>query len=106
MSSIYSPQKYNIEDLPIRSFIDENEIWNIINSNQNPSPEKVREIISKSLNKNRLSLEETAVLVNTTDPELIEEIKNGAKTLKETVYGKRIVLFAPDRKSTRLNSIH
>ena len=95
MSSIYSPQRYNIEDLPVKSFIDENEIWNFINSNQNPSPERVREIIAKSLNKSRLSLEETAVLVNTTDPGLVEEIKNGAKTLKETVYGKRIVLFAP-----------
>ena len=95
MSSIYSPQKYIIEDLPVKSFIDEKEIWDCINSNQNPSPERVREIINKALNKKRLSLEETAILVNTTEPELVEEIKNGAKTLKENVYGKRIVLFAP-----------
>jgi 2-iminoacetate synthase len=36
-----------------------------------------------------------AVLVNTTDPELVDEILQGARTLKERVYGNRIVLFAP-----------
>ena len=35
------------------------------------------------------------MLINADDPELIEEIKQGAKTLKEKVYGQRIVLFAP-----------
>ena len=40
-------------------------------------------------------MQETAVLVNATDPELVEEIKEGARKLKEQVYGKRIVLFAP-----------
>jgi 2-iminoacetate synthase len=55
----------------------------------------VREVIQASLDKKRLSLEETAVLLNATDPELIEEIKEGARTLKEKVYGERIVLFAP-----------
>ena len=90
----YNPQKYNIEDKAMEPFIDSNEILNYLN-NTKSTKKRVREIINKSLNKNRLSLEETAVLVNTTDPELINEIKNGAKTLKENVYGQRIVLFAP-----------
>ena len=47
------------------------------------------------MSKNRLTLEETAVLVNTTDPELVEEIKDAARKLKKEVYGDRIVLFAP-----------
>jgi iron-only hydrogenase maturation protein HydG len=34
-------------------------------------------------------------LVNANTPELIEEIKEGAKELKRLVYGNRIVLFAP-----------
>ena len=55
----------------------------------------LRNIIQKSLSKHRLSLQETAVLINAKDPELIEEIKEGARTLKENVYGNRIVLFAP-----------
>lgn len=35
------------------------------------------------------------MLINTNEPELIEEIKEGARILKEKVYGNRIVLFAP-----------
>jgi len=91
---IYEPQVYTIEDRAMIPFISEKEIENTLNGAQ-PSKELVREIIAKSLNKKRLSMEETAVLVNTTDPELIEEIKAGARKLKELVYGKRIVLFAP-----------
>ena len=91
---IYNPQLYRIPDEPMKPFIDPNEIWDTLN-NVRPCKEQVREIINKALNKHRLSMMETAVLVNTTDPELIEEIKQGARTLKEKVYGHRIVLFAP-----------
>jgi 2-iminoacetate synthase len=90
----FNPEKLKIRDQRMKPFIDPDEIWDLIN-NSVPSPERVREIISKSLNKQRLSLEETAVLVNTTDPELIDEIKAGARELKKKVYGNRIVLFAP-----------
>lgn len=91
---IYHPEKYAIADEAMKPFIDEKEIHEFI-ENTKPTKERVREVIAKSLDKKRLSLEETAVLINATDPELIEEIKQGAKTLKEKVYGKRIVLFAP-----------
>ena len=40
-------------------------------------------------------MQETAILIYATDPELVEEIKEGARKLKEQVYGRRIVLFAP-----------
>jgi len=78
----------------MKPFIDAGEIWGYLNAAP-ATKERVREVIAKSLDKNRLTLEETAVLVNTTDPELIEEIKQGARMLKEKVYGQRIVLFAP-----------
>ncbi len=90
----FTPETYKIPDEPMTSFIDSDEIWDYIN-NTVSTPERVREVIAKSLAKNRLSLEETAVLINATDPELIQEIKEGAKTLKQTIYGNRIVLFAP-----------
>jgi 2-iminoacetate synthase len=91
---IYQPQKYAIADERMKPFIDELEIHDFLKATK-PSKERVREVIAKSLAKNRLSLEETAVLINAAEPELIEEIKQGAKELKEKVYGKRIVLFAP-----------
>ncbi len=91
---IYHPEKYKIPDRPMEPFIDPEEIWSYIDGVK-PTRERVIEIINRSLNKHRLSLEETAVLVNTKDPELIELIKQGARMLKEKIYGNRIVLFAP-----------
>lgn len=91
---IYDPQVYTIEDKPMVPFISEKEIEEILAGAQ-PDRKLVRDIIAKSLSKRRLTMQETAVLVNATDPVLVEEIKAGARKLKEQVYGKRIVLFAP-----------
>jgi len=91
---IYQPQLYAIEDKSMVPFISEREIGEILGCAR-PDRQLVLDIIAKSLDKKRLTLHETAVLVNTEDPELIEEIKAGARKLKEEVYGKRIVLFAP-----------
>ncbi len=78
----------------MKPFIDPDEIWGYINDTREDK-QRVRDVIQASLDKKRLSLEETAVLINARDPGLIEEIKEGARTLKEKVYGERIVLFAP-----------
>jgi 2-iminoacetate synthase len=91
---IYDPQRYAIEDKAMHPFISEKEIEEIL-TEALPHREQVRAIIARSLDKKRLTLQETAVLLNATDPELVEEIKEGARKLKEQVYGKRIVLFAP-----------
>ena len=91
---IFKPEKLRIRDQRMKPFVDAAELWEILNTTPS-SRELVREIIAKSLDKNRLTLKETAVLINATDPQSIEEIKQGARKLKETVYGQRIVLFAP-----------
>jgi len=91
---IYKPQEYRIKDERMKPFIDETEILEILDAAE-PTKENVRAVIQKSLAKNRLSMQETALLLKTEDPELIEEIKAGARTLKENVYGDRIVIFAP-----------
>ena len=90
----FYPEKYSIKDRRMEPFIDPDEFWDLI-KNTMPSPERVREVIAKSLDKQRLTLEETSVLINADSPELIEEIKEGARELKKRVYGNRIVLFAP-----------
>ncbi|MGW8317164.1 MAG: [FeFe] hydrogenase H-cluster radical SAM maturase HydG [Bacteroidales bacterium] len=91
---IYEPQTYAVPDEAQRSFISEQEIESLL-ARHRSTPEGVRQIIARSLDKKRLTLEETAVLLNTEDEALVEEIKAGARQLKENVYGKRIVLFAP-----------
>lgn len=84
-----------IDTKGLKSFIPEQEIFDILDKTKNPSKSRVKEIIAKSLDKNRLSPEETATLINCEDPELIQEIYKGARALKEKIYGNRIVLFAP-----------
>src|SRR6056297_2644780 len=91
----FNPGTYNIKDERMKPFIDADEIWGFINETKNPGKQEVREIIAKSLNKQRLSLRDTAVLINADDPELVKEIKQGARDLKDRIYGNRIVLFAP-----------
>ncbi|QAV33923.1 iron-only hydrogenase maturation protein HydG [Fervidobacterium changbaicum] len=78
-----------------KTFIPEEEIWGLLEKTKNPDRKKVLEILDKSLNKNRLEPEEVATLLNVEDPELLEEIFHAARTLKERIYGNRIVLFAP-----------
>jgi 2-iminoacetate synthase len=90
----FSPEKLKIPDQRMKPFIDPSEIWDIINTTK-PDKAAVRDVISKSLDKQRLTLRETAILVNSVGTDLAEEIKAGAKELKEKVYGNRIVLFAP-----------
>ncbi len=90
----FTPEKCRIPDQRMKPFIDADEIWDILN-NTKPDRKQVQDVIAKSLDKQRLTLAETAVLINATDDDLVEEIKEGARKLKEKVYGNRIVLFAP-----------
>ena len=90
----FNPEKLRIPDERMKPFIDEDEIWDLIN-NVKPDKYMVRDVIAKSLDKQRLTLKETAVLINSSGTELFEEIKEGAKELKKRIYGNRIVLFAP-----------
>jgi 2-iminoacetate synthase len=90
----FTPEKYSIADVSMTPFIDANEIWQILN-NAKPDKNRIAEIISKSLSKKRLNLYEVADLIKADDPELISTIKAGAKRIKQSIYGNRIVLFAP-----------
>ena len=79
----------------LKSFIPNDKIFEDLAKTKNPERAQIKDIIQKSLDKNRLDPFEMACLINATDPDLVEEIKQGARTLKERVYGNRIVLFAP-----------
>ncbi|MDD2412846.1 MAG: [FeFe] hydrogenase H-cluster radical SAM maturase HydG, partial [Bacteroidales bacterium] len=81
---IFTPEKYKIKDERMKPFIDVEEIEGYLESVR-PDRQRVLDVIAKSLDKKRLTLEETAVLINATDPDLIEAIKDGARTLKKLV---------------------
>ena len=90
----FKPEKLSVTDQRMMPFIDPVEIWDFIKRTKSDKS-RVREIISKSLNKERLTMEETAVLINSSGTDLMDEIRNGARDLKKKIYGNRIVLFAP-----------
>ena len=60
-----------------------------------PKSGEVEEILDKALHMKGISLEESAKLLNVEDDILLDKIFKAAKELKELIYGKRIVLFAP-----------
>ncbi len=77
------------------SFIPTAKIESLLEEYRHPDRARVKDIIQKSLDKNRLDPEEVACLIGAEDPDLIHEIQEGAHELKERIYGNRIVLFAP-----------
>ncbi|MEG0517450.1 MAG: [FeFe] hydrogenase H-cluster radical SAM maturase HydG [Bacteroidales bacterium] len=75
-------------------FIDDNLLHSFI-ENTKEDLVRAREIFAKSLSKQPLNLEETAVLLALKSPEALKELYDAACELKRSVYGNRIVLFAP-----------
>jgi 2-iminoacetate synthase len=59
-----------------------------------PDAEQVRDVIARSMDKVPLTVEETAVLLRAAQSEE-QRIFQCARELKRSVYGNRIVLFAP-----------
>jgi 2-iminoacetate synthase len=76
-------------------FIIEQKIWTVIESNKAADSTKVREILAKALEMKGLDMDDVAVLTGISDPDLLGELFTTANQVKETIYGKRLVLFAP-----------
>jgi len=80
---------------PNEIFFDERQAHALLDPPAPPDMARVREIVDKSLDKQPLTVEETAALVLADAPEQVAAIQDAARTLKRRVYGNRIVLFAP-----------
>lgn len=78
-----------------RCFIDPDAIERALETNTKPDPQRVREILAKSLAIETLSPDETACLISVEDPELLAEMRQTAGQVKRKVYDNRIVTFAP-----------
>jgi len=76
-------------------YVNNKRIEEILARAQNPTPKEVRGIISKALELNGLSPREAASLLLVEDKEIIEEFLEAARKVKEKIYGRRLVLFAP-----------
>ncbi|MFV0265564.1 MAG: [FeFe] hydrogenase H-cluster radical SAM maturase HydG [Draconibacterium sp.] len=76
-------------------FINEQKVWDALEDNQTPDPSRIREILARATEMKGLTLDEVAVLTCIQEPEMLEELYNTANRVKDTIYGKRLVLFAP-----------
>lgn len=76
-------------------FINEDKIVSMLENSKQAEKGEIREIIKKARECNGLELEEVAKLLFINDKESTEELFEAAKFIKNKVYGKRIVLFAP-----------
>lgn len=77
--------------------IDENTIQAALtrSSAEQATPAQVNAILDKARELAGLTLDEVATLLYVSDPELLASIYATACYIKESIYGKRIVLFAP-----------
>ncbi len=60
-----------------------------------PSTEEVGRILTKSMQLERLTIGEVASLLLVDDEVLLSDIFNTARRVKELIYGRRVVIFAP-----------
>ncbi|MDP8262414.1 MAG: [FeFe] hydrogenase H-cluster radical SAM maturase HydG [Candidatus Ancaeobacter aquaticus] len=76
-------------------YIDKNRINDIISKSREDNGLDIDVILNKSRALKRLTLEETAALLCVRDEKDLKKIFEAATYVKNTIYGKRVVLFAP-----------
>lgn len=76
-------------------YINENKIISLLSGAEKAAPSRIDEILNKSKSLKRLTLEESSVLLSVQDKKSIKKIFNAASFVKNKIYGKRVVLFAP-----------
>jgi 2-iminoacetate synthase len=76
-------------------FINEQKVWEVLEANKTVDAVKIKEILAKASEIKGLNLADVAALSGISDPLLIKELFDTANKVKETIYGKRLVLFAP-----------
>ncbi|MGL4989589.1 MAG: [FeFe] hydrogenase H-cluster radical SAM maturase HydG [Sarcina sp.] len=75
--------------------IDKELIKSILKETEKPEKKEVLKILKRVKNGFKLTYKEAAMLLITDDKECVDEIYKLAGKLKEDIYGKRIVMFAP-----------
>ncbi|MDR1744233.1 MAG: [FeFe] hydrogenase H-cluster radical SAM maturase HydG [Planctomycetota bacterium] len=76
-------------------FIDDAATSRILSQNRLPDPSRVREILARAKQLHGLDPAEAAALMAVSDPDLLGEMFDAANHVKNAIYGRRIVIFAP-----------
>lgn len=81
------------------NFIDDKKIAELLDRSESPDRQRAEDIIQKAQQNatsgELLTPEDVATLVNVRNPEIWSSVFAAADNIKQTVYGNRIVLFAP-----------
>ncbi len=83
------------DEVKRESFINGDLIESLLQSKKKVTDTDFYEVMEKAKKQERLSLSDVAILLNVEDEKRINEIFSLAKSIKERVYGNRVVLFAP-----------
>jgi 2-iminoacetate synthase len=77
------------------AFINEQVIGDLLNTGDQPDAVRVRDILAKAREIKGLDAAEMVPLMAVTAPDLLAEIYATAREVKERIYGRRLVIFAP-----------
>jgi 2-iminoacetate synthase len=75
--------------------IDEDAIWKVLAQTEGRSASHVRRILARARELKGLEAPDIAALAQVSDPELLGELFHTARDVKEEIYGRRLVIFAP-----------
>jgi 2-iminoacetate synthase len=76
-------------------YVNEEKINNLLADSANPDSSRLDIILDKAKSLQRLTLKESAQLLSVAAPQDIQKIFAAASFVKDTIYGRRVVLFAP-----------
>ena len=76
-------------------FIDHKYIEEVLENAKNVTKEEIQEVLNRAKESRGLSHRDIAILLQTEDKEQLAEMYKIAGEIKESIYGKRIVMFAP-----------
>lgn len=85
----------SLRDSDAHPVIDESLIQRFLSEGREKSALEIEAIISKSKLLKGLGPQEVAALLTVEDSRLVEQMLSAAHAIKQEIYGKRVVLFAP-----------
>jgi len=76
-------------------YVNEEKINNLLADSAKLDPSQLELILNKAKSLQRLTLKESAALLSVNDPQGMQKIFAAASFVKDAIYGRRVVLFAP-----------
>jgi 2-iminoacetate synthase len=92
VAGVASPGTVDAGTSPV---IDEARIWADIQAGERADAPAIRAVLAKAREARGLDFGDVAMLMGVSDPDLLGELFTTAREIKEHIYGRRLVLFAP-----------